>query len=343
MTTDGRVIEAENLLQGQRSTARRCPAQPATGGYFRNPLRPSWGEPYTEIVARMRLAIRTPPTPPTATRRSIVSHQLPIWMARCDAEGRRLVHDPRRRECTLASVTSFTFIDGRVTSVGYREPAGALLPAAPDRRSSSRAPSAAPSRPVAHHPGRLLRAVVVGVALVVLAGCTTTGADEGTRSAGQEGYVGVRGNLTQIAPADRVELPVVSGTSLDGKPLSTADFRGQVLVINVWGSWCAPCRAEAPALKGASEATKGRAQFLGITTRDNDPAQAQAFVRAFDIGYPSIYDPDGKALLQFSGTLPPSAIPSTLIVDAQGRLAARVLGEISQLTLVTMIDQVAAE
>ncbi|MBP2417788.1 TlpA family protein disulfide reductase [Microlunatus capsulatus] len=192
-------------------------------------------------------------------------------------------------------------------------------------------------------PAALLRAVVVGVALVVLAGCTTTGSDEGTRSAGQEGYVGVRGNLTQIAPADRVELPVVSGTSLDGKPLSTADFRGQVLVINVWGSWCAPCRAEAPALKGASEATKGRAQFLGITTRDNDPAQARAFVRAFDIGYPSIYDPDGKALLQFSGTLPPSAIPSTLIVDAQGRLAARVLGEISQLTLVTMIDQVAAE
>ncbi|GAA1833559.1 TlpA disulfide reductase family protein [Microlunatus capsulatus] len=201
-----------------------------------------------------------------------------------------------------------------------------------------------PSRPVRPTtPAALLRAVVVGVALVVLAGCTTTGSDEGTRSAGQEGYVGVRGNLTQIAPADRVELPVVSGTSLDGKPLSTADFRGQVLVINVWGSWCAPCRAEAPALKGASEATKGRAQFLGITTRDNDPAQARAFVRAFDIGYPSIYDPDGKALLQFSGTLPPSAIPSTLIVDAQGRLAARVLGEISQLTLVTMIDQVAAE
>ena len=198
-----------------------------------------------------------------------------------------------------------------------------------------------PARPAT--PAALLRAVVAGVALVVLAGCTTTGADEGTRSAGQEGYVGVRGNLTQIAPADRVELPAVSGTSLDGKPLSTADFRGKVLVVNVWGSWCAPCRAEAPALQGASEATRGRAQFLGITTRDNDPAQARAFVRAFSIGYPSIYDPDGKALLVFAGTLPPSAIPSTLIIDEQGRLAARVLGEISELTLVTMVDQVAAE
>ena len=189
----------------------------------------------------------------------------------------------------------------------------------------------------------LLRAVVAGVLLVVLAGCSTTGADEGTRSAGQEGYVGVRGNLTQIAPADRVELPTVSGTSLDGEPLSTADFSGRVVVVNVWGSWCAPCRAEAPALQRASEATRGRAQFVGITTRDNDPAQARAFVRAFGIGYPSIYDPDGKALLQFAGTLPTSAIPSTLIIDEQGRLAARVLGEISELTLVTMVDEVAAE
>ena len=188
-----------------------------------------------------------------------------------------------------------------------------------------------------------LGAAVVGVLLLVLTGCTTTGADEGTRSGGQEGYVGVQRNLTQIAPADRTELPAVSGTSLEGEPLSTADFRGQVVVVNVWGSWCAPCRAEAPALAGASAATEGRAQFVGITTRDSDPAQARAFVRAFGIGYPSIFDPDGKALLVFAGTLPPSAIPSTLIIDEQGRLAARVLGEISELTLVAMIDEVAAE
>ncbi|SDR77721.1 Thiol-disulfide isomerase or thioredoxin [Friedmanniella luteola] len=199
-----------------------------------------------------------------------------------------------------------------------------------------------PRRPHAA-PAALLRAAVAAVLLVVLAGCSATGADEGTRSAGQEGYVGVRRNLTQIAPADRTVLPVVSGTSLDDEPLSTEDYRGEVVVVNVWGSWCAPCRAEAPALAKASAKTAGRAQFLGITTRDNDPAQARAFVRAFGIGYPSIYDPDGKALLVFAGTLPPSAIPSTLIIDKEGRLAARVLGEISELTLVTMIDEVAAE
>ena len=75
----------------------------------------------------MRLAMRDALTAAAGHEAVIVSHQLPIWMARCDAEGRRLFHDPRKRECTLASVTSFTYVDGRVTSVGYREPAGELL------------------------------------------------------------------------------------------------------------------------------------------------------------------------------------------------------------------------
>jgi thiol-disulfide isomerase/thioredoxin len=191
-------------------------------------------------------------------------------------------------------------------------------------------------------PAALLRAGVAGALVVLLAGCTTSGADEGTRSAGQDGYVGVKGNLTQIPPADRTPAPVVDGSSLDGKPVSTADYRGQVVVLNVWGSWCGPCRAEAPALQRASTRTRGKAQFVGINSRDKDPAPAQAFVRAFGIGYPSIYDPDGKALLPFAGTLPPSAIPSTLILDAEGRLAVRALGEVSELTLVQMVDDVAA-
>jgi thiol-disulfide isomerase/thioredoxin len=184
--------------------------------------------------------------------------------------------------------------------------------------------------------------LAVGAVLASLAGCTTTGADEPTRSAGQQGYVGVKGNVTQIAPADRSALPAVSGTSLDGKPLSTADFADKVVVVNVWGSWCPPCREEAPALQGASAKTADVAQFVGITTKDADPAQPKAFVRVNKITYPSIFDPTGATLLSFAGTLPPSAIPSTLVVDRQGRLAARVLGPISELTLVTMVDDVAA-
>ena len=200
------------------------------------------------------------------------------------------------------------------------------------------------SRPRRLHstPAALRRAAVVAVLLGVLTGCSTTGADEGTRSAGQEGYVGVEGNLTQIPPDRRTPLPTVAGESLDGTRLSTADYPGKVVVVNVWGSWCPPCRSEAPALQAASVQTKGEAQFLGITVKDYDPAPARAFVRANDITYPSIYNPTGDVLLGFAGALPPSAIPSTLVIDDQGRLAVRVLGPISELTLVTIIRDVAA-
>ena len=87
--------------------------------------------------------------------------------------------------------------------------------------------------------------------------------------------------------------------------------------------------------------TKDTAQFIGITSKDYDPAPAEAFLRSFQITYPSIYDPTGKVLLAFAGQLPPSAIPSTMIIDRQGRLAVRVLSEVSKITLVDMINDVA--
>ncbi|HJV14169.1 MAG TPA: TlpA disulfide reductase family protein, partial [Propionibacteriaceae bacterium] len=188
-------------------------------------------------------------------------------------------------------------------------------------------------------------AIRVGVglaAIVLLTACASTGADEQTRSAGQVGYPTVPRNLTQIPPEERKELPAVTGPALgSNKKVSTQDYRGKVVVINVWGSWCPPCRKEAPDLQAASVETKNVAQFIGITSKDYDPAPAEAFVRSFKITYPSIYDPSGKALLAFAGELPPSAIPSTLIIDREGRLAVRVLGEVSKITLVDMINGVA--
>ena len=119
-------------------------------------------------------------------------------------------------------------------------------------------------------------------------------------------------NLTRVPPDQRKELPTISGPALGGsQTISTQDFRGKVVVINVWGSWCPPCRKEAPDLQAASVETKDIAQFVGITSKDYDPAPAEAFVRSFKITYPSIYDPSGKVLLAFAGELPPSAIPST--------------------------------
>lgn len=178
--------------------------------------------------------------------------------------------------------------------------------------------------------------------MVMLAACASTGADEPTRSAGQVGYPDVPRNLTRVTPDQRKEMPAVSGPALgSNSTISTDDFRGKVVVVNVWGSWCPPCRKEAPDLQAASVETKNVAQFVGITSKDYDPAPAEAFVRSFKITYPSIYDPTGKVLLAFAGELPPSAIPSTMIIDRQGRLAARVLSGISKITLVDMINDVA--
>lgn len=126
VTTDARVIEADNYLEGSKFTVGRTARRPQDWWLFRNPLRPSWGEPYVDIVARMRLAVRDAEEAARGHEAVVVSHQLPIWMARSDAEGRRLAHDPRKRECNLASVTSFTFVDGRVVSVDYAEPAAEL-------------------------------------------------------------------------------------------------------------------------------------------------------------------------------------------------------------------------
>jgi thiol-disulfide isomerase/thioredoxin len=184
--------------------------------------------------------------------------------------------------------------------------------------------------------------LLVAAAVLMITGCSTTTADEPTRSSGENGYVGVQPQLTQIPPADRKKAPTVSGPELGtDKTISTADYAGKVIVINVWGSWCAPCRKEAPDLQAASVRTKGKAQFLGITSRDATPATPLAFVRSNKITYPSIFDPDGATLLTFARDLPPSAIPSTLILDAEGRVAVRILGQITETTLVAMIDDVA--
>ncbi len=135
VVTDDRVVESANLLQGKVLSAKRSALRhPLTWWHLRNPTRPSWGEPYVEIVARMRAAVLDAAIAADGREAVVVSHQLPIWMARCDAEGRRLFHDPRRRQCTLASITSLTVIDGRTVKVDYSEPAGDLLPV----RGSSR-------------------------------------------------------------------------------------------------------------------------------------------------------------------------------------------------------------
>ena len=127
VVSDPRVIEAANYFEGLKLSFDGALRHPKNWLYFRNPMKPSWGEAYMDILARMRPAMRDAADAALGHEAVIVTHQLPIWVARSDAEGRRMAHDPRKRQCTLGSVTSFTYIHAHVTSVSYSEPAAELL------------------------------------------------------------------------------------------------------------------------------------------------------------------------------------------------------------------------
>jgi len=137
----------------------------------------------------------------------------------------------------------------------------------------------------------------------------------------------------------------LEGEDLDGEDVSLEDLRGKVVVINVWWSNCPPCRKEAPELVEVANATTGPdVAFLGIDVRDSSIDASRGYERTFDIPFPSIYDPRGVSLLEFRGTLTPNAIPSTLVLDRSGRVAASVLGPIpSATTLRNVIEKVVAE
>ncbi|MDR2974470.1 MAG: histidine phosphatase family protein [Propionibacteriaceae bacterium] len=130
VVTDPRVIEAGNIFAGQvMGSSAAAAKKPKNWPYLRNPFRPSWGEPYAVIATRMTAAIMDAAAQVGPHGQAvIVSHQLPIWVARLAMEGKRLWHDPRKRECTLASITSFHLVDGRVHDIEYAEPAADLLP-----------------------------------------------------------------------------------------------------------------------------------------------------------------------------------------------------------------------
>lgn len=127
---DADLIEAENHFEGLTfGHGAGSPLRPVHWPYLRNPLRPSWGEPYRAQVERMTRAIRVARSAAEGREAVLVSHQLPIWVTRRHLEGRRLFHDPRRRECTLASVTSLSFAGTTLVGLEYSEPARDLLPA----------------------------------------------------------------------------------------------------------------------------------------------------------------------------------------------------------------------
>jgi thiol-disulfide isomerase/thioredoxin len=159
---------------------------------------------------------------------------------------------------------------------------------------------------------------------------------------GDTGFVTGDGSVTEVPAADRGDAVSLTGPAVEGADLDLADYRGKPVVVVVWGSWCTPCRAEAPDVVAAAQELGGRAQFVGINIRDPSTDQATSFVRRFEVPYPSYYSPDGRALLAFRGTLTPNSIPSFVVLDGEGRVAASIIGRLpSTTTLVEVVEDVA--
>jgi thiol-disulfide isomerase/thioredoxin len=186
------------------------------------------------------------------------------------------------------------------------------------------------------------RTPVIVVAALLTLTATLTACSSGQQASqdrkGQTGFVSGNNRVSTFAAGDRQAAPQFGGQTLDGKSWKLSDHTGKVVVLNVWGSWCPPCRKEAPDLVAASKQLGPSVQFVGLNTRDLSKVPAQKFVQEFGVGYPSIYDPSGKQLLAFRGQISPQSIPSTLVIDKQGKVASRVLGEVTTQTLVGMVQ-----
>lgn len=185
---------------------------------------------------------------------------------------------------------------------------------------------------------RPVAALAALVAVLALDACSGLGSTSNKSTATGDGAI-------TTVPAAKREKPVsFTGTTLDGTKLDIADYRGKVVVLNVWGSWCAPCREEAPEMvKVASELPAADVAFVGIDVRETSKANAEAFLRTYDIPWPSIDDQGGATLLALRGIVPPTATPSTLVLDPKGRVAARILGPVpSAITLKELVEDAAA-
>jgi thiol-disulfide isomerase/thioredoxin len=200
-------------------------------------------------------------------------------------------------------------------------------------------------RPLAAGRRRGLAAItgVAAAAVLALAGCDSGAIGQNTPLSSGQNFVGSSYQSTILTAGSRPEAPAISGTTLTGKSLSLATYRGDVVVLNFWGSWCTPCRDEAPALGQLSRqlAAKG-VRFVGVDIRD-EPSAALAFMQDFNVGYPSINDPNDEIALLFHNTVPLSAVPSTVVIDRTGRIAARIVGGVTYSGLRALVDNVAAE
>jgi thiol-disulfide isomerase/thioredoxin len=181
---------------------------------------------------------------------------------------------------------------------------------------------------------------------VLLTGCST--GDDAVAQGGTFEFVapGGKTDIVYDPPDSRGRPGPISGPELTdpSKTVSLDDFKGDVVVVNVWGQWCGPCRSETRELQKAFDATKAKGvAFLGIDVRDNNRQAAVDFVVDRKVGYPSIYDPAMRTMIAFGGKYPTTVIPSTVVLDRQHRVAAVFLRELLAEDLQPIVERLAAE
>jgi thiol-disulfide isomerase/thioredoxin len=182
------------------------------------------------------------------------------------------------------------------------------------------------------------------VAALLLTGCGSDPLAEQYKEGSNKGYIAGDGSVTEIPVAERGESISFSGATEGGEEISSEDFAGEVLVVNFWYAACAPCRAEAPDLQELSTEYDGKgAQFIGVNVYDQADT-ALSFNETYGITYPSILDvQDGAVKLAFTGTVPPKAVPTTIVLDKEGRVSARILGQLKEASILGTLIRDAIE
>jgi peroxiredoxin len=185
---------------------------------------------------------------------------------------------------------------------------------------------------------------IIGSIALSLVGCTSDPLADQFRSGDSKNYIAGDGTVTEFDSVQRPTFLPFTGETESGQMLDSNALEGQVVVMNWWYSACAPCRAEAPDLQALYEEFQDQGvQFVGVNVRDTAET-ALAFDRKFDISFPSIIDAQSGAVsLAFQGVVSPQAVPTTLVIDKQGKVASRILGRIDPSILKTLIETVVAE
>lgn len=198
--------------------------------------------------------------------------------------------------------------------------------------------------PQSSRPGRRGLLLAAGSAALLLAGCAApdTLADQ-AKAGDNKNYIAGDGSVSEYTPEARTAAVDMTGVLYDGATVKSGDWKGQVTVLNVWYAACAPCRKEAPDLEALHQEFKNDGvRFYGINVRDT-AATAAAFERTFGTTYPSFHDSDGGILLALADHVPPRAVPTTLVLDKNGKVAARVLGLAEKSTLKALISTALSE